>query len=176
MAHIYLSPPMALFLHFIFMFPLFWMFPTSLCSWCLLVRSLTTTIISYSRWTLIVFMISIRVFWWRLGLGVVTPNAFGTLTGSVLFCFTWLANYPVFPPCQLLIYHYFCSVASSSMSSFRFYSMSTLVGSDVLGPVSGDSALHHRLQPWKMAITPISSQCNESTFQCPLFNLLDSYV
>jgi hypothetical protein len=38
-------------------------------------------VVSFLSLILVVFRISVRGFWWGLGLGVMTLNAYGSLTG-----------------------------------------------------------------------------------------------
>lgn len=54
----------------------------------------------------LVFRIFVRGFWWGLGLGVMTLNAYGSLIGCVFLCPLWPVSHPVLlPPLQLLPLH-----------------------------------------------------------------------
>ena len=100
-------------------------------------------VISFLSLIIVVCRIFIRGFWWGLGLGVITLNAYGSLTGYD-FPSTTLASYSSSSPAS-------ASAASTTTTFAQWHRrlghlsgsrLSTLVGSGVLGLVSGDVALH----------------------------------
>ena len=92
--------------------------------------------------TLVVFRISARGSWWGLDLDAMTLSVYGSLIGYIFLRTLSLLHHPA----PLLV-----SAASTTPTSAQWHrhlghlsgsSISTLVGSGVLGPISGDAALH----------------------------------
>ena len=99
---------------------------------------------SFLSQTLVVFRIFARAFLWGLGLGAMTLSFFGSLTGFAFPRPLWRVPRPPHLPLWLLLLLLAPTFAQwhrrlGHLSGLR---LSTLVGRGVLGPISGDAALH----------------------------------